>query len=60
MKLVDLVQEISNLLLPLVELDILPLDDILKLHDSVSPHAHLLSGELQLSMSVVQPLLDLT
>jgi hypothetical protein len=46
LKFVDLVQEVGNLLLPLIELGVLHLNDVLQVHDRVSPSGHLLSGQL--------------
>jgi hypothetical protein len=53
---VDLVQEVSNLLLPLLELCILLLNYVQ--HNRVGPGV-LLSGQLQLRATVIQPMLDL-
>jgi hypothetical protein len=55
----NLVQEVSNLLLPLIELNVLHLNGILQVHDSMGPRVHHLSDQLQLSVSMVQPILGL-
>ncbi len=36
------------------------LDGVLEVHDSVGPHVHLLSSEVEQLMGVVPPMLDLT